>query len=62
MASPGVIPHLPVSQIPAYKVYTVLSCGLDAYFTYLPWKIVRPLELKRFEKIGLGIAMSFGAA
>ncbi|KAI1821843.1 hypothetical protein F4861DRAFT_551301 [Xylaria intraflava] len=31
-------------------------------FTVLPWKIVRSLELKRFEKIGLGIAMSFGCA
>ncbi|KAI3321874.1 hypothetical protein HD806DRAFT_545560 [Xylariaceae sp. AK1471] len=40
----------------------VLSCILDAYFTILPWKIVRSLELKRFEKIGLGIAMSFGCA
>ncbi|KAI0872274.1 hypothetical protein GGS24DRAFT_508914 [Hypoxylon argillaceum] len=40
----------------------VLSCTLDAYFTILPWKIVRSLELKRFEKIGLGIAMSFGCA
>lgn len=39
-----------------------LSCALDAYFTILPWKIVRSLELKRFEKIGLGIAMSFGFA
>ncbi|GAP83959.2 putative integral membrane protein [Rosellinia necatrix] len=39
-----------------------LSCVLDAYFTILPWKIVRPLALKRFEKIGLGIAMSFGCA
>ncbi|KAI0525499.1 hypothetical protein F5B22DRAFT_590188, partial [Xylaria bambusicola] len=40
----------------------VLSCGLDAYFTILPWKIVQSLELKRFERIGLGIAMSFGCA
>ncbi|KAI0910698.1 hypothetical protein F4823DRAFT_637577 [Ustulina deusta] len=40
----------------------ILSCTLDAYFTILPWKIVRSLELKRFEKIGLGIAMSFGCA
>ncbi|KAI1113722.1 hypothetical protein F5Y14DRAFT_462216 [Nemania sp. NC0429] len=39
-----------------------LSCTLDIYFTLLPWKIVRPLQLKRFEKIGLGIAMSFGFA
>ncbi|KAI1178397.1 hypothetical protein F4777DRAFT_575932 [Nemania sp. FL0916] len=38
----------------------VLSCALDAYFTFLPWKIVRSLRLERFEKIGLGIAMSFG--
>ncbi|KAI1818091.1 hypothetical protein GGS20DRAFT_597865 [Poronia punctata] len=41
-------------------VVQILSCFLDAYFTFLPWKIVRPLELKGFEKIGLGIAMSFG--
>ncbi|KAI0546628.1 hypothetical protein F4679DRAFT_575311 [Xylaria curta] len=40
----------------------ILSCALDAYFTILPWKIVRSLELKRFEKIGLAIAMSFGCA
>ncbi|TGJ85763.1 hypothetical protein E0Z10_g2966 [Xylaria hypoxylon] len=40
----------------------ILSCALDAYFTILPWTIVRSLELKRFEKIGLGIAMSFGCA
>ncbi|KAI1125901.1 hypothetical protein F5Y10DRAFT_294283 [Nemania abortiva] len=40
----------------------VLSCALDAYYTILPWKIVRPLKLERFEKIGLGIAMSFGCA
>ncbi|KAI0977076.1 hypothetical protein F4678DRAFT_455223 [Xylaria arbuscula] len=40
----------------------ILSCALDAYFTFLPWKIVRSLELKRFEKIGLAIAMSFGFA
>ncbi|KAI2643173.1 hypothetical protein GGS21DRAFT_2097 [Xylaria nigripes] len=40
----------------------ILSCGLDVYFMVLPWKIVRPLQLKRFEKIGLGIAMSFGGA
>ncbi|KAI1425834.1 hypothetical protein F5Y12DRAFT_795030 [Xylaria sp. FL1777] len=40
----------------------ILSCVLDAYFTILPWMIVRPLELKRFEKIGLGVAMSFGCA
>ncbi|KAJ2991520.1 hypothetical protein NUW58_g2483 [Xylaria curta] len=40
----------------------VLSCALDAYFTILPWMIVRSLELKRFEKVGLGIAMSFGCA
>ncbi|KAI0201062.1 hypothetical protein F4808DRAFT_460265 [Astrocystis sublimbata] len=43
-------------------VVQLLSCSLDAYFTILPWKIVRRLELKRFEKIGLGIAMSFGCA
>ncbi|KAJ3578516.1 hypothetical protein NPX13_g2054 [Xylaria arbuscula] len=41
-------------------IIQVLSCGLDAYYTFLPWKIVRSLELKRFEKIGLAIAMSFG--
>ncbi|KAI0427316.1 hypothetical protein F5Y09DRAFT_350561 [Xylaria sp. FL1042] len=40
----------------------LLSCALDAYFTALPWMIVRPLKLKKFEKIGLGIAMSFGCA
>ncbi|KAF2971822.1 hypothetical protein GQX73_g1718 [Xylaria multiplex] len=40
----------------------ILSCALDVYFTIMPWKIVRSLELKRFEKIGLGIAMSFGFA
>ncbi|KAI0106413.1 hypothetical protein GGR51DRAFT_559828 [Nemania sp. FL0031] len=40
----------------------VFSCALDAYYTILPWKIVRPLQLKRFEKIGLCIAMSFGCA
>ncbi|KAJ8124122.1 hypothetical protein ONZ43_g84 [Nemania bipapillata] len=40
----------------------ILSCTLDAYFTILPWKIVRSLELERFEKIGLGVAMSFGVA
>ncbi|KAI0536593.1 hypothetical protein GGR58DRAFT_503122 [Xylaria digitata] len=40
----------------------ILSCTLDVYFTILPWMIVRSLELKRFEKIGLGVAMSFGFA
>ncbi|KAJ8131577.1 hypothetical protein O1611_g2050 [Lasiodiplodia mahajangana] len=40
----------------------IFSCALDAYYTILPWKIVRPLELKQFEKIGLCIAMSFGCA
>ncbi|KAI0401337.1 hypothetical protein F4802DRAFT_601195 [Xylaria palmicola] len=39
----------------------IFSCCLDLYFTVLPWKIVRSLELKRFERIGLTIAMSFGA-
>ncbi|KAI1182105.1 hypothetical protein F5B17DRAFT_450273 [Nemania serpens] len=43
-------------------IVQALSCTLDAYFTILPWKIVRSLELERFEKIGLGIAMSFGCA
>ncbi|KAI1305735.1 hypothetical protein F5Y03DRAFT_406325 [Xylaria venustula] len=40
----------------------VLSCTLDAYFTFLPWKIVRSLELKRLEKLCLAFAMSFGFA
>ncbi|KAI0414163.1 hypothetical protein F5X98DRAFT_378057 [Xylaria grammica] len=43
-------------------VVQILSCTLDAYFTILPWMIVRSLKLKRFEKIGLAIAMSFGCA
>ena len=38
----------------------MLSLVIDIYFTLLPWKIVWKLKLKRFEKIGLGIAMSLG--
>ncbi|KAI1437500.1 hypothetical protein GGR50DRAFT_700009 [Xylaria sp. CBS 124048] len=54
---------LTFESISAFRLTVqVLSCMLDAYFTVLPWKIVRSLELKRFEKIGLGIAMSFGCA
>ncbi|KAI0157602.1 hypothetical protein GGR57DRAFT_510623 [Xylariaceae sp. FL1272] len=42
------------------SVVQLLSCIIDAYFTFLPWKIVRRLHLQKFEKIGLAIGMSFG--
>ncbi|KAI1272805.1 hypothetical protein F5Y07DRAFT_403049 [Xylaria sp. FL0933] len=49
--------------ITAFRITVqVLSCALDGWFMVLPWKIVRPLKLKKFEKIGLLIAMSFGFA
>ncbi|KAI0398330.1 hypothetical protein F5Y17DRAFT_454328 [Xylariaceae sp. FL0594] len=54
---------IPFESIRDYRIAVqVLSCFLDGYFTLLPWKIVRPLQLRKFEKIGLGIAMSFGCA
>ncbi|KAI1322534.1 hypothetical protein F5Y16DRAFT_404400 [Xylariaceae sp. FL0255] len=38
----------------------VLSCVFDLYLTVLPWKVVYGLDLKKFDKIGLAIALSFG--
>ncbi|KAI1260064.1 hypothetical protein F5Y18DRAFT_442158 [Xylariaceae sp. FL1019] len=42
------------------SVIQLFSCIIDGYFTFLPWKIVRRLRLRKFEKIGLAVGMSFG--
>ncbi|CAJ2507603.1 Uu.00g087890.m01.CDS01 [Anthostomella pinea] len=36
------------------------SCATDAFFSVVPWKIVQGLDLRRYEKIGLAVAMSLG--
>jgi hypothetical protein len=43
-----------------YLTDVALSAAMDIILALLPWKIVWGLQMKRIEKIGVGIAMSCG--
>lgn len=38
----------------------VYSAAFDLILAALPWKVIIGLQMKPYEKFGLGIAMSFG--
>ena len=33
---------------------------MDFVFAFIPWLVLKPLDMKRVEKIGLGVTMSLG--
>ncbi|KAI4863632.1 hypothetical protein F4820DRAFT_471380 [Hypoxylon rubiginosum] len=55
---------MPDCDVTFYQPYRFqgksLSFFFDIFLAALPWKIVRNLRLKRYEKIGLAISMSLG--
>lgn len=42
------------------KLDAVYSAAFDLILAALPWKIIIGLQMKPYEKLGLGTAMSFG--
>ena len=38
-------------------VYNII---MDFVFAFIPWLVLKPLDMKRVEKIGLGVTMSLG--
>ncbi|KAI0471762.1 hypothetical protein GGR56DRAFT_677638 [Xylariaceae sp. FL0804] len=52
--------HSPEAIIAIRIVVQVASCALDAFYTFVPWKIVHRLSLRKLDKFGIAIAMSLG--
>lgn len=48
------------TNVNAADHYTAFSAAVDFAFALVPWFLVKNLNMKRAEKLGVAIAMSFG--